>query len=116
MEKISLPPEFHAPRTAEETPLPRKGIVPTESAKFNAKELEAKARMEAAKVNQKLARTLIVCIVTALSVLCVSSYVFKILGLDTSTDIFEKAFTPIQYALFTLLGFLFGEKTNGNKT
>jgi len=78
---------------------------------FILKDLEAREKMKNDNKNQNLARNVVAIIIASVAVMAVVAFVFTIVK-DDPSSIFDKTFTLIQTALFTMLGFLFGEKSN----
>ncbi len=64
--------------------------------------------------NQKLARKLIAWMVAFLILLCAAAFILSF-WVAAFKDVFENLFQPVQYAFFTFLGFLFGDKGSNGK-
>ena len=64
--------------------------------------------------NQDLARHLALCLAIGFAALCVGSFAGSLLKVEFAKEIFEKSFSPLTCAFFTVLGFLFGDR-NANK-
>jgi len=93
---------------------------PLRSPKLEQIHREELAQMEKQQIiknagkNQDLARRMIFVIICFLALMSVAAFIASFFNTEFSSWL-EKFFTPIQYALFTFLGFLFGEKSTNGK-
>jgi hypothetical protein len=103
-----------APKSEEEIPPNSRGINKgyNEPPPLIIEDIKLKNELENNSKNQKLARTLVLYTLIILGVLCVSSLVFGFFGTSGAEGVFDKTLTIIQSALFTFLGFLFGERSS----
>jgi len=107
-----------APVTEAEIPpyMPMTEIIPTEKlTESEIGELERKAAVEERLSNQRLARWLVSGILIFLGANCLIALGLYAFRFKEFFDVYKEIFTPIQYVLFSLLGFLFGERVAASK-
>lgn len=78
---------------------------------------KVESEIKSSEYNQKTARALISVLIGFLCLVSMGSLIFSFLktNLTLFEDVAKTAFTIIQSALFTLLGFLFGERKQNGK-